>query len=61
MTDAAPASLAAAEWLTARPAARIFAALAGGGRETRIIGGAVRNALMGVPVHEVDFGTTAGL
>lgn len=57
--SAALPSLAGAGWL-ARPAAqRIFAALDAQGQETRIIGGAVRNALMGVPVHEIDFATTA--
>ncbi len=31
----------------------------GGGEETRIVGGAVRNALMGLPVGDVDLATTA--
>ena len=58
MSRALP-SLAGAEWL-ARPAVRrIFAALGADGAETRIIGGAVRNALMGQAVGEVDFATTA--
>jgi poly(A) polymerase len=38
---------------------RIFDVFDGAGEETRIVGGAVRNALMGVDVHEVDFATTA--
>ena len=38
---------------------QIFAVLEGGGEEARVVGGAVRNALMGVPVREVDFATTA--
>ena len=39
--------------------AELFAALEGDGEETRIVGGAVRNALMGLPVAEIDFATTA--
>jgi tRNA nucleotidyltransferase/poly(A) polymerase len=38
---------------------RIFDALDGDGEETRVVGGAVRNALLLRPVHEVDFATTA--
>lgn len=37
---------------------RIFAALAEGGGETRIVGGAVRDALLGLEVHEIDLATT---
>jgi poly(A) polymerase len=51
--------LADAEWLS-RPATRaVFAALAAGGAEARAVGGAVRNALMGTPVKDVDIATTA--
>ncbi|WP_051952836.1 CCA tRNA nucleotidyltransferase [Methylocapsa aurea] len=39
--------------------ARIFAALDRDGDETRIVGGALRNALFGRPVHEIDLATTA--
>ncbi len=52
-------SLAGADWLEAAPVRLIFAALAKGGEEARIVGGAVRNALWGAPVGEVDFATTA--
>jgi poly(A) polymerase len=46
--------------LLARPRVlRIFDALDGDGEETRVVGGAVRNALLLRPVHEVDFATTA--
>ncbi len=38
---------------------KIFATLDGDGEETRVVGGAVRDALLGVPVHEIDFATTA--
>ncbi|WP_210485119.1 CCA tRNA nucleotidyltransferase [Microvirga antarctica] len=38
---------------------RLLAVLNGGGEETRIVGGAIRNALLGRPVSEVDLATTA--
>lgn len=38
---------------------RVFAALHGDGEEARVVGGAVRNALMGVAVADIDFATTA--
>lgn len=41
------------------PLRRLLAVLNGGGEETRVVGGAVRNALIGHPVHEVDCATTA--
>jgi poly(A) polymerase len=46
--------------LLSRPALkRLLAALDGDGEETRIVGGAVRNALLGRPVADVDLATTA--
>lgn len=39
--------------------ARLLATLDGDGEETRVVGGAVRNALVGRAVHEVDLTTTA--
>ncbi|MGH6858205.1 MAG: CCA tRNA nucleotidyltransferase, partial [Methylocella sp.] len=36
----------------------VFAALDHDGEETRIVGGALRNALLGRTVHEVDLATT---
>jgi poly(A) polymerase len=36
----------------------VFAALDQEGEETRIVGGALRNALLGRPVHEIDLATT---
>lgn len=48
-----------APWLTAGPAARALALLTGGGEEARVVGGAVRNALLGLPVGEIDIATTA--
>lgn len=48
-----------APWLNAPELARVFAALGSGGAEARVVGGAVRNALLDRPVHEVDIATTA--
>ena len=39
--------------------ARVFAALDWPGEETRVVGGAIRNALIGEPVSEIDLATTA--
>ncbi len=59
MAAPAPPRLVDAEWL-ARPETRaVFAALAAGGFEARIVGGAVRNALLGRPVVDIDLATTA--
>lgn len=41
------------------PLRRLMEAFNTGGEETRIVGGAVRNALLGRPVTEVDCATTA--
>ena len=51
-------SLAAAHWLKAPSLQRIFAAIAVRGGEARVVGGAVRNALMGEQVTEVDLAST---
>ena len=40
-------------------AARLLAALDRAGEEARVVGGAVRNALLGEPVGEIDVATTA--
>lgn len=37
----------------------LFRVLDGGGEELRVVGGAIRNALLGAPVHEIDFACTA--
>ena len=52
-------SLRDASWLTSGPAARVLALLNADGEEARIVGGAVRNALMDLPVGEIDIATTA--
>ena len=48
-----------APWLRSGPAGRVLALLNGGGEEARVIGGAVRNALLGLPVADIDIATTA--
>lgn len=51
---------AAARELVARPRlARLLAVLDRDGEEARVVGGAVRNALLGRPVADVDVATTA--
>ena len=52
-------SLASAEWLKRPGTLAVLDALNGGGVETRAVGGAVRNALLGLPVTEIDLATTA--
>jgi poly(A) polymerase len=52
-------SLRDAAWLEQHATARVFDALSGEGIETRAVGGAVRDALLGRPVTEIDFATTA--
>jgi poly(A) polymerase len=49
----------AAAALTSGSAARILDILDRDGEEARVVGGAVRNALIGHPVHEIDIATTA--
>jgi poly(A) polymerase len=51
--------LADAPWLAAPAAQAVFRALARGGHEARVVGGAVRNALLGEPVKDVDISTPA--
>jgi len=57
MTDARV--LADAPWLKSGPTARVLGLLNGDGEEARVVGGAVRNALMQVPVADIDIATTA--
>jgi len=51
--------LSDAPWLTEGPAARVLGLLNADGEEARVIGGAVRNALMKIPLADVDIATTA--
>jgi poly(A) polymerase len=57
-SDAA-ARLDRAAWLAAPRLARLLAVLDRDGEEARVVGGAVRNALLGVPIAEIDLATTA--
>ncbi|WP_192183779.1 CCA tRNA nucleotidyltransferase [Mesorhizobium amorphae] len=55
----APVSLAGrADWLGEKQLQRLLAALSDGGEAARIAGGAVRNALIGQPVADIDIATT---
>ena len=51
-------TLADAHWLNEPALQRVFAAIAAAGVEARVAGGAVRNALLGEAVTEVDLATT---
>lgn len=46
-------------WLREGPLARLLAVLNRDGEEARVVGGAVRNALLGEPIGEFDIATTA--
>ena len=48
-----------APWLASGPAARVLELLNGDGEEARVVGGAVRNALLKLPISELDIATTA--
>jgi poly(A) polymerase len=48
-----------AEWLTQGPLASLLQVLSRDGEEARVVGGAVRNALMQLPHGDIDIGTTA--
>jgi poly(A) polymerase len=48
-----------APWLTSGPTARVLELLHGHGEEARVIGGAVRNALLKIPIGDIDIATTA--
>ena len=52
-------SLKDAAWLNAGPLVALLGVLDRDGEEARAVGGAVRNALMGLPVAEIDVATTA--
>ncbi len=52
-------SLAQASWLRSPETQAVLAALANAGHDARIVGGAVRNALMDRPVKDIDIATTA--
>src|ERR1700740_2764919 len=48
-----------APWLRSGPTARVLELLNGHGEEARVVGGAVRNALLDIPIGDIDIATTA--
>ena len=48
-----------APWLKSGPTARVLKVLNGSGEEARVVGGAVRNALLKIPIGDIDIATTA--
>ena len=48
-----------AAWLREAPLRDLLAVLDGGGEEARVVGGAVRNAILAEPIAEIDVATTA--
>src|SRR5437899_2812338 len=48
-----------APWLTSGAAARVLGLLNGHGEEARVVGGAIRNALLKIPTGDIDIATTA--
>jgi poly(A) polymerase len=48
-----------APWLQSGPTARVLELLNGNGEEARVVGGAVRNALLKIPIGDIDIATTA--
>ena len=55
---AAP-QLGDADWLRRGEVARLLAVLDRDGEQARVVGGAVRNALLNLPIDEIDLATTA--
>ena len=53
------ASLRGASWLTSGATARVLELLNGDGEEARVVGGAVRNGLLQIPISDIDIATTA--
>jgi poly(A) polymerase len=51
-------SVAAETWFSAPALTRVFNLLNADGGEVRVVGGAVRNSLMGLPVADIDMATT---
>ena len=51
-------SLSRARWLREPSLQRVFALVAEAGGEARVAGGAVRNALLGEPIGDIDIATT---
>jgi poly(A) polymerase len=51
--------LADVDWLHAPALSRALSILNSGGEEARVVGGAARNALMGLALNDIDIATTA--
>src|SRR5882757_4611550 len=51
--------LADALWLKSGPTARVLELLDSNGEQARVVGGAVRNALLQIPIGDIDIATTA--
>jgi poly(A) polymerase len=58
VTSSGAADLAA-DWLRAGALSRLLSVLNRDGEEARVVGGAVRNALLGLPPGDIDVATTA--
>jgi poly(A) polymerase len=54
-----PLRISDARWLTTGPTARLLSVLDRDGEQARVVGGAVRNALLGEPPGDIDIATTA--
>ena len=59
MTPPATQRLGDVAWLSDPPVRRALGLLNGDGEEARVVGGAARNALMGLPLSDIDIATTA--
>src|SRR4051794_2477096 len=59
LTMSAEPILADAPWLISGGTARVLQLLNENGEEARVVGGAVRNALLGLPPGDMDIATTA--
>jgi poly(A) polymerase len=59
MTPPATQRLDDEAWLSDPPVRRALGLLNGDGEEARVVGGAARNALMGLPLSDIDIATTA--
>jgi poly(A) polymerase len=57
--SAAARSLSGTTWLKTGGLPRLLEVLDRDGEEARVVGGAVRNALLQMPIHEIDIATTA--
>ena len=52
-------SLENLQWLQSESVQKIFSILEESGAETRVVGGAIRNSILGLEIKEIDFATTA--